>query len=219
MKRFIVLLLIVITLPALAQKYQAGVYAGPNFSFLSVNSDFSFSWSDRYKPGFGFEAGGFGSLKLSGKLSFDHSLSFQFITHRDKKTIHFTDEVGNTIANSDLNVINNGYVTLSPQLSFKIIKSMYFGTGVNVNFLVFSKSNFKEIENVSRLKNTFYKFLNFSIPLVAGYDIRDFFIRLKFDFGLSNLMKDPDSYFVEKERTLSLSLGYFLFNGSSASTD
>lgn len=216
MKNILLIIICISSVSLSAQDYKIGMYLGPNFSFLSVKSDYSYYWSDQYKPGFGFEIGGFGSLKVSEKLSFDHTLAFQFLTHKDKNEIHLNDADGYNYYNIDKHTINNGYIVLSPQLSYHINQKLYLGTGVNINFKVYSLSFFKESENFtyserskSSYKNTYYKSINISVPIVVGYNIDKFFMRLKFDVGISNLMKDSNSFFKENEHTLSLNFGYF----------
>ncbi len=109
-------------------------------------------------------------------------------------------------------IVNNRYLTLSPQISYHFIERMFTGAGVNVNLLIYSYNNFKDIENIPRLKNTYYKTVNIGIPVLIGYNYDNFIISLQFDFGISNLLKDSNSFFREKENTLSLNIGYFFFN-------
>jgi hypothetical protein len=212
MKKVFVIIMCAFAVTVYAQKYKAGMFVGPNLSFLTVNSDYSFFLSDQYQPGFGFEVGAMGSLKLQEKFSFDHTITFQYLTHRDTKEINFTNEYGTSIFKSNQHIVNNRYITLSPQISYYFIESMFIGTGVNVNLLIYSYTNFKDIENIHRLINTYYKPVNIGIPVLIGYSYDSFFLRFRFDIGISNLLKDSNSFFREKENTLSLNIGYFFFN-------
>lgn len=209
MYRILIIFLCFFSLSVSAQKYKAGLFTGLNFSFLSVNSDFSYFWTDQYQPGFGFEIGAIGSLKLADQFYFDHSLSYNYVIHRDTKEIHFKEMGVDSIYKSNKYIINNRYFTMSPMISYFFIESMYIGTGINMNLLINSYSDFKDNSEVSRLTNTFYNTINFGIPVLIGYYKEGYFFRLKMDFGISNLMKDSNSFFSEKENTLSLTFGYF----------
>jgi hypothetical protein len=214
MRTTLYILLGLISLNLAAQDYRAGVFAGPNLSFLSVKSDYSYFWSDKYNPGFGFELGGIGSWKFDDRLSFDHTLVFQQITHVDKNEVHISVEDGQHVYTVYKHSIRNGYLSLSPQISYYIIESLYLGTGLNINFLVFSNSYFKDSEKylykeADLVKNTYYGTLQMGIPLFLGFTQNNFMIRLRYDIGLTNKMKDKASFFKEKEHTLSVNVGFF----------
>lgn len=214
MRKIILIVLCFCSLSIFAQDYKIGLFLGPNFSFLSVKSNYSYYWSDQYKPGFGFELGALGSLKLSEKLSFDHTFSFQFLTHKDKNKLYFKDADGYNYYAISQHTLSNGYIVISPQLGYHINEKLYLGSGVNLNIVLYSFSYFKDSENyfykeTSVLNNTYYKSVNLGIPLVIGYNHNKIFVRFRFDIGMSNLMKDSNSFFREKEHTLSLDFGYF----------
>lgn len=215
MKKILFFFFCICSLALNAQNYGIALYAGPNLSFLSVKSDYSFSGSDQYKPGFGFEIGVLGSLKISEKLNFDQTVAFQFVTHKDDNDIHLRD--ANDIYYYDItkHTINNGYIVLSPQLSYQINSKIYLGSGVNVNVLLYSHSIFTDLPDYfssvdHRMNNTYYKGVNIGIPVLFGYNYKKFIFRLRYDIGISNLMKDSDSFFEEKENTISLDFGYII---------
>lgn len=214
MKKLVLILLCYCTVSLSAQNYRIGMYVGPNLSFLSVKSDFNYYWSDGYNPGLGFEIGAFGSLKLSEKISFDHTIAYQFLTHCETNEVRLRNENGVNFYNIAKHKINNTYISISPQLSYHFIENIYAGTGINVNLALYSRSTFKELPDDyfftidSRFKNTYYKAINFGIPVFLGLKHNKFFFRLRYDIGMSNLMKDSNSFFREKENTLSFTIGY-----------
>lgn len=214
MKGIFIIVACTIAMTLNAQNYKIGVFGGPNLSFLSVKSDYSYSWSDLYKPGIGFDIGVLGSLKVSEKISFDQTIAFQFVTHKDNNVISLRVEDGYNFYNIYKHTINNAYVAVSPQLSYHINEKIYLASGLNINFKVYSQSVFKGSEDYfykefNRMKNTYYKTVNAGIPILMGYNYKKLFFRVRFDIGIVNLMKDSNSYFSEKENTLTLNVGYF----------
>ena len=212
MKRLFVIILICFSAVVNAQNFKAGVIAGLNLSFLNVKSDYNFSWSGDYNPGIGCEAGLYSVLKISGKLNLESNLLFQLVTHRDKKEIDFRDAYGRITDQSELNTIINYYTVLSPMISYQVFKNWSIGTGVNFNILLASKTRFNDFENQPMLKNTYYKVFIPGIPVFIGFNHNKYYLRLKLDKGLMNLMKDSDSYFREIENTVSLGFAYLFFS-------
>jgi len=195
-----------------AQDFRGGVIVGANLSFLSVNSKYNFSWTDDYNPGLGCEVGTYSILKVSEKLNFENNVLFQFLSHRDKKELTFRDDIGRVTSETSLNSVFNYYIVLSPMLSYQVFKEWSIGTGVNLNFLLASQTKFNEYENNPKLKNTYYNTFNIGIPIYIGFHRDKYYLRLKFDKGIVNLMKDSDSFFKEIENTLTFSFGYILFS-------
>jgi len=212
MKGLVTIILICFSVILNAQDFKAGIIAGPNLSFLSVNSSYSFSWSKDYNPGFGCEAGLYSILKISKKLNFENNILFQFLTHRDKKEVTFRDDFGRITTQTNLNTVFNYYLVVSPMISYQVFKKWSIGTGVNLNFLLASRSKFNDYENKPVLKNTYYRNFNLGIPIFIGFHHNKYYLRLKFDKGMINLMKDSNSYFKEIENTISLSFGYLFIN-------
>ncbi len=211
-RQIIGIILICFAVSLNAQDFKAGVIVGANLSFLSVNSEYGFSWTDDYNPGLGCEAGAYSILKISEKLNFESNILFQFLSHRDKKEMTFRDDIGRVISQSSLNSEFNYYIVLSPMLSYQVFKEWSIGSGVNLNFLVASQTKFNEYEDKPKLKNTYYRTFNIGIPIYIGFHRDNYYLRLKFDKGIINLMKDSDSFFKEIENTLTLSFGYILFS-------
>jgi len=212
MKRLIGFILICFSVSVYSQNFKAGIIAGPNLSFLAVNSDYNFSWSKDYNPGMGCEAGFYSSLKLSEKLNFESNILFKLLTHRDKKEITFRDDFARVTSRTNLNTIINYYLVASPMISYQVFKKWTVGTGINLNFLLASISKFNDYENKPILNNTYYKTFNLGIPIFIGFDHNKYYLRLKFDKGMINLMKDSDSYFKEVENTITISFGYLFLN-------
>lgn len=212
MKKILVIIFIYLSFTLNAQDFRGGIIVGTNLSFLSVNSEYGFSWTDDYNPGLGCEVGAYSILKVSNKLNFESNILFQFLSHRDMKEIIFRDNIGRVTSETYLNSVFNYYIVLSPMLSYQVFEKWSIGSGINLNFLVSSQTKFNEYMDKPMLKNTYYRTFNMGIPIYIGFHKDNYYLRLKFDKGIINLMKDSDSYFREIENTLTLSFGYILFN-------
>ena len=108
---------------------------------------------------------------------------------------------------------------MSPLITYNITKRLWAGTGVNLNFLLFSNTKFHDYENDIKLKNTFYQTFTIGIPVFVGFSYKNFFVRIKFDKGMMNMIKNSDSFFREIENTFSINFGYFIFSKESVSSE
>ncbi len=136
---------------------------------------------------------------------------FQYLSHDDNNDLNLRDYDGYIIKTIDVKN-SNGYLCLSPQVSYRVFNHWSVGSGLNLNLLLFSINRLKDYEEAKVIKNTYYRTFNIGLPVFIMFQNNNFFIRLKFDKGLVNLMKDSNSFFREKENTLSLNIGYFFVN-------
>jgi len=140
------------------------------------------------------------------------------LRHLEESGYTLKDFDGYTILEYDI-AINNGFLCLSPQITYEIFSKLSIGTGINVNLLLFSTSRVKDYEEINLMRNSYYSTFNFGLPVFIMFQGENFFMKFRFDKGLVNLMKDSNSYFKEIEDTFTLSFGYFIFNRGSTSSE
>ncbi len=185
MKKIIVTLVAVFAIGAVsAQEAKFGVKAGLNLA----------NWTgdvEETKTKVGFNVGGFVEIKVSEKFSVQPELLY---------SAQGTDFDGETYS--------FGYINIPVMAKFYVAKSFSLEAGPQVGFLISAKAKEDGSDEKVDIKEGFES-VDFGLNFGAGYDFTEkFSVGVRYNLGLSNIVKDaPDSFKINNS-VLSLSVGY-----------
>ncbi len=194
---------------AQVQEWSYGFTLGPNLTVVGLTSDRDvFNSEVDMKPFVGGQANFVARNTIRTKHILDGWLGFTMKSHRNDEKVRLTSTANDLEGRLISKTVLNSYLGFGISYSYQITDLVAFGTGLTANFLLSSKTNFKDSE--LSLNNHYFKTGQMYIPFVLSYQIDRILLNIRADKGIMNRLNQ--SLIRERENTIFLEIGY-LFGG------